>query len=157
MKVSELRKRLTSLKEMLSAWGASKSDLSELDDLQQALATFDESRVSELASKLLTLTDGGGIISTQRRASASVNEQVVTHYVDKLQAAQSNRASVIGTLAELKSDKKVRLPELNAILLSLTPNYQSRASKGEAIKALDTWAHRKVETSRRLDDTSGAF
>ncbi len=82
---------------------------------------------------------------------------VVSHYVAALENEASDGAATQRILNEMKSDKKVRIGEVGAILSRVRGSEVKVVRKAEGLKTIERWFQRKRDTSRRISDADEIY
>ena len=158
MQVKELRQGLQTLQVTLSAWESKAARVKDFERLLELLAGYDEMSVAEFcrrAESALANADGSRRVS--KTSGQAPKESVVSNYVEKLTSADLDRMKLIAILSEIKADKKVRVIDMKAIANSLSGSDEAFRTKNAAMKTIEGWAHRKLDTERRIKGTSGIF
>lgn len=137
---------------MLSSWGLEKTAVNDLSTLILFLKRFDGLPLDEFC-KLAARNNGE---TGTRSTPSEPGEALVSAYLDRLHEALSDRAYFMSVTSEMGADKKLKLPELNAIGSRLG-NIERQKTKKQALDAIVSWAHRKFDTERRRRETSGLF
>jgi len=157
--VRELREKLQSLEATLSTWGAKSSELADLNRLLEVLRHFDEQTVVAFCNQLNSLAAGSveGSRSAKPIGKSKIDDALVQRHVVGLNADDLSYSTMHELLDGLRSDKKVKLPELKAIASHLSGVDVSFKNKTEALDKIETVVRRRLDTGRRLEGTSGIF
>lgn len=139
---------------MLTQAQASKSTQSELDRLVAALAACDGLTVAQF-EKLVA--EAMGKAPPPKKATKKLNEDLVSIYSGKLEAAGEDRASFEGAMSELMADKNLRIGEWSAIAKAYAGGTSAYKKKADAIKDIRLRFDAKLSATRRLEAQSDIF
>ncbi len=131
MKISELRKAIAAYETLLEQVGGGTEHREALKQLNAWLARFNGIEASELNQ--LSLSDGA---PPAPRPSKQADSSLVTEYSDMFKAAAGDRARFELAFSQLRSDKRVRLAELNEIALRYVGGTSKYKSKADAMKEI---------------------
>jgi hypothetical protein len=96
-------------------------------------------------------------VGAQKSSKASPNKQsqkidqaTVQGYVAEFAQSANDGTALRTVLEKLRSDKKVKLGEVNAILSAARGREVKVSKKADALKEIEQWYQRKIDTERRL-------
>lgn len=145
---------------MFLTWGVKSTDLSDLRRLAQALSNFDNIKVSDLCSELEGIGAGGERFvpkKAKKGGKSKLDSATVDKYVEELTDEALNYDSMQSILSNLASDRAAKMSELTAIASKLAGVDSTFKNKGEAQGKIESIVRRRLDTSRRLQGTSGIF
>jgi hypothetical protein len=154
MKISELRKALSSFESLLEQTRADSELLSDLARLNSWLAQFDKQDVSELCGNV-------GVPESPPRTAKSVasviDSALVDDYAASLAGLESDRSSLQDVLSQMKSDKRIRVAEASAIAQRYVGGTSKYKSKADAIKEIKLRFEAGLRAGQRLRAASDIY
>lgn len=156
--MKDLRQNITQLKEMLSSWQVKKSFIRDLDLLSELMLKHEDLTVAQFCKKVdLALSNNKPAADLNSNNNSSINKEVVKEYANQFQNSELERGQYLDLLAEIKRDKRLRKLELVELSSKITGVSKKISRKEQAYKSIEEWIHRKFDTQRRLQSTSGVF
>jgi hypothetical protein len=114
MKVRELRTALAEL-EVLFEIGGTSAVRADLAGLQDMLEGAEDMELDDFLARLKSEIEFTPKQQGRKTVDIPANEEIVAHYIGRLEEAREDESLFLQILAELDSDGRVKKPELSRI------------------------------------------